>query len=288
VARLDSFDITACPKTWFDVDNDQNGWWDRDLVDCRGVPPPPPPPPPPRPPRRALTRRSGVGGGGGGSARQRVRPPCEPIECLPDKIYVHFDDPEELVEIEADYALMTVTEGAVVRALASGFVTHFCDARGRQALKLEADDGTNYYYADLSCYIGAVDRRVEVGEIIAKSAREAVPEITGGPQAKVLPVRAGDVSAPPKLRVVAPVFVEPPAPPPAPKRMWVKLIPIAPPPASPPQEWAVMRAPESGQSTAIAYLASLGALAALLYALSFAPKRPKPLKRRPKPKKRRK
>ena len=154
---------------------------------------------------------------------------------------------------------MTVVEGVMVRALASGTVAHFKDARGQLALKLEADDGTNYYYADLSRYVGAPNRRVKAGEAIAKSTRQAAPERRAGePQSKgTLPV--------------LPVFVGTAAEPTQPQRTWVKLVPIQPPPPAP----GVVRAPERRRIPAIAYVAGIGALAALIYALSRPPKRPK-------------
>lgn len=236
------------------------GWFAPEPV----VPPTPPPVSAPSPPRTIVTtRRSGGGGGGGGGSRAR-------IEYWMAQI-ARRTDPE--IESDSDYALMNITEGATVRALASGLVTRFHDARGRLALKLEADDGTNYYYADLRSYIGAADRRVKSGEAIAKSAREAVPEITRGDRTKALPARSGEVSTPPRLRAVAPVFVEPPVE--SSPRMWVKLVPVLSSPHTPkPLEWAgVLAPPERRRIPVIAYVAGIGALAALIYALSRPPKK---------------
>jgi hypothetical protein len=172
---------------------------------------------------------------------------------------------------------MTITDGATVRALADGLVTHFNDARGRSALKLEADDGTNYYYADLSGYVGITDRRVKAGDAVAKSAREATPEIT---RTKALP--SGGESAEPQLRVIAPVFVETPLPPPLlpapPPTRLVMLVPISPPPTN---EWAV-NTPTAAPTHPIVKVALFaGALAALILALSvLKPTSPLPGKRR--------
>lgn len=218
--------------------------------------------------RSIVTHRSG-GGGGSGSA-----------SLIPPKVYAHFPDPEESIESDSDYALMVIAGNATVRALASGRVTHFRDARGRSALKLEADNGTNYYYADLSGYVGVTDRRVEVGEAIAKSAREPVPEITRTPRTKILSATTSGMAEPSRLRTIAPVFVEPPAEPitvALPPRMWVKLIPLPAPPIALSDEWATVRAPDRPRSVTVAYVAGVGALVAFLCALSFAPKlwRPK-------------
>jgi hypothetical protein len=68
VARLDSWDVTAYAPTWFDIDIDQAGWWDRDLVPNPVVPPPPPPPSPPRirlqPAPQSFSSSGGISGGG--------------------------------------------------------------------------------------------------------------------------------------------------------------------------------------------------------------------------------
>jgi len=45
MARLGSWDLTGYPPTWFDVDNNIGGVWDRDAIPIPGAPPPPPPPP---------------------------------------------------------------------------------------------------------------------------------------------------------------------------------------------------------------------------------------------------
>jgi hypothetical protein len=104
VARLDSFDITACAHTWFDIDLEQNGWWDRDLVDCRVTPPPPPPPPPPPKPGplpffRRPSGTSDSGGGGSGSwwswVPLRPEPVCEPVYTMPDGSQVFDPDCRE-------------------------------------------------------------------------------------------------------------------------------------------------------------------------------------------------
>jgi hypothetical protein len=270
VARLDSFDITACPVTWFDVDLDQNGWWDRDLVDCRITPPPPPPPPPtPRPSRRSITRRGVRGGGGGGITRvARYCPPewllriTQPEECKPTE--------------ETDYALIHVTEGAVVRAMAAGVIESFVDEKGRSSVVLTTDDGTRYWYADIGAGTVANGERVEAGQPIARTKAGAppIPTITAT-SSRALPEHNAPPTKPAQV-----VFVETPLPPPPPLRRFV-LIPIHPPL---PKEWAGVTPPARQPAPVIVRaVASIGAVAVAIYVLSRLaqpPRRPPPKHRK--------
>jgi len=237
-------------------------------------PPAPTPPPPPlaaRPPSQVLSRISGGGGGGGGH-----RPPDWLLPYLA---------PEVTVEEESDYALIHVTEGAVVRAVAAGVVASFVDGKGRSSVVLTTDDGTRYWYADISVSAVADGTRVAIGQPIAraKANAPAIPTITPSPSRAALLPHEGGIQPPPSPPAQI-IFVE--SPPPPPPRRWVKLVPIrasllSAPPSSK-DEWATVRAPERHRNPAIAYVAGIGAFAALLYALSRLPVRPKRRKRRPK------
>lgn len=250
--------------------------------------PKPPPPTPPKP-KPALAQRSGGGGGGGGGDssgyRLRQHKLFDPLD--PPKVYLDLE--EQPVEPEVDYALINVVEDAVVRALAAGRVTHFRDARGRQALKLEADDGTNYYYANLSRYVGVNDRRVESGETIARSARESTPEIK-----RALPSATGGTLSlkPQQPRTITPVLVEPRIEPllesvPSsqtltPQRVLMRLIPI-----EPSNEWGTVTPPSATRVHPIVGAALfVGTLAAFFFVFSPTsdpPERKRKRKRRRKP-----
>ena len=252
------------------------GWIDRDFGSPFSIPPPPPPPPRPR---STISVRGGGGGGGasGGftpSARY-VPPPWLPQYIIP------FEEHEESVEsVEvADFALMhaTSSEGAVVKALASGRVETMLDAKGRSSILLTGDDGTRYWYADLGGTTVTDGDRVRAGQVIArtKSGAPSMPEIT--PSARRPELTTGmrePTQEPKKPKLAQVVFVEPlsKAPEPPPKRYAV-LIPIGePPPLSP----SALRAPIRAPASAIARtVMTAGLVAVLLYALvTFDPKPP--------------
>jgi hypothetical protein len=272
VTRPGSWDVTGCAATWFDVDNDQGGWFDVDLIDCQLVPPPPPPPPPsPRP----ITRRRTRGGGGGGISR---------IDYCPPEWLLRWAEPqEEECETDSDYALIHITEGAVVRALSAGTIESFVDDRGRSSVVLTADDGTRYWYADIGSSLVKDGARVRANQPIArtKANAPAIPRITSPGAPKALP--GHDEPPPPPAQVV---FVETPVPPPpvVPLRRF-RLVPLAPPPvlAAPPKEWAVSEPARTSMALRVAL--GVGAVAAFILALSMlgrrkTPSRPKRRQRR--------
>lgn len=135
------FDTDAVSWGWFDECGEDQGWFDRDLLVYPAVVPPPPPPPP-RPP--VPRRQVGSGGGSGGAGGTDWCPP--PDRCWPDWLPAYFlpntEEHEEVAE-EADYALVHITEGAVVRAMAAGIIESMIDGKGRQSIVLTADDGTD-------------------------------------------------------------------------------------------------------------------------------------------------
>jgi len=252
VARLGSWDVTAFTPTWFDIDLNQNGCWDHDLVPSPVLPPPPPPPPAPRP--RPARRRSRVSTGGGGSGSYR------PPDWLLNLIQPSEVEKKPSEKIEADYALIHITEGAVVRATAAGIVEAFVDSKGRSSVVLTTDDGTRYWYVDINANTVANGTRVLAGQPIARAKTDAppIPEITSSPS------RVHALPAPDALpsRPAQPVFVETPAPP---SRRFVLLIPVAP----TPQEWTDVTPPVRPAAPIVRVIIGVGAVAALLAALSL-------------------
>lgn len=241
-----------------------------------GISPPLPlPPSPKKKTRRPIIKRRRGGGGGGGGTRS--------IERLLDP-HVHFHDPEEAIEPkEADFALIHVNvPGATVKALADGSVEIFIDEKGRTSIVLSGDDGTRYWYADVGASAVRDGARVRAGQPIARTKLGAAPvppslvRRSGVHAALPSPER----SSPPKPAQI--VFIETPVPPPPPRRLF-KLVPVPAPPL-PPSEWAGVAPPERRRSTAIAYVAGIGALVALLFALNAF----KPSPRKPERKRRRK
>lgn len=236
------------------------------------VPAPSPPTPLPAPtkkkPQRSIVKRRGGSGGGGG----RIR-----IEWDPSKDYVYFPDPKE-AEAEADFVLLHMHgQGAPVKALADGNVELFVDEKGRQSIVLSSDDGTRYWYADVGASAVADGARVRAGQPIARTKPGAAPVppsivLHGANERAALPAPGRPPPSPKPAQVV---FVQPPPPPHAPPRRFVKLVPIAPPPTT----LGEIRAPEYRKSPVIAYVVGIGALVALLYALSRGPKKPKRRKR---------
>ena len=304
MARPGIFDTDGVPWGWFDTCGQDQGWFDRDLLTYPpSQPPPPPPPPPPRPPRQI-----GSGGGGGGAAIPYCPPdwlrPFFP-QYLPDECDDDGDD-------DADFALIHITEGAAIRALAAGVVESFVDDRGRSSLVLTADDGTRYWYADLGSYEVASGARVRARQLIARTKPGASPlpptMLAGGAGGETGP-RSIDGSAPPALppRGAAPpappntkpkqkpaqvVFVEappdpadaspsrPPTSPPRPALQIFKLVKV------PPVDDPVPPLPSPSVGTTILRTAArVGVIAAILYALSFLVPKKKPLPR-PRKKKR--
>lgn len=285
------FDTDAVSWGWFDVCGEDQGWFDRDLLVYPAVVPPPPPPPPPRPPR---PRPSGGGGGGGGAAT----PYCPP-DWLAYALLKLEDECDDLCgdEGEVDFALIHVTEGAPVRALASGVVESFVDDRGRTSLSLTTDDGARHWYADLGKVEVADGTRVRARQVIARTRPNAspLPAMTeplgvatlAAPPETASPASTGALlpphdpkpipdQEPPPSRPAQVVFVEappaapPPTPPPPPLRVY-RLLPIPTPPA-PQTEPA-----QPDQPTAAPILrtvAKLGLIAALIAALAWFDSRP--------------
>ena len=306
MARPGIFDTDGVPWGWFDTCGQDQGWFDRDLLTYPAVvPPPPPPPPPPRP----RPRPSGGGGGGGGFVPDGL---CPPSYYLPEPECE--EDPG--CDVDADYAIVHITEGATVRAMAAGVVDRLVDGKGRDSVVVTADDGTRYWYADVSEALVKTGSRVRRGQPIARAKEDnpTVPTITPSdarraallgpvrsPETPDAPVLAGSrdgappAALPPKSPKRPPaqvVFVEsppepesPPMPPPRapPVRLFklVKLPPAnethRPPPPPPPSTGAVI----------LRAAARVGVIAAILYALSFLipkkkrspPPRPKRTKR---------
>ena len=160
----------------------------------------------------SLSRRRGSGGASGGftpSARY-VPPPWLPQYIIP------FEEHEESVEsVEvADFALMhaTSSEGAVVKALASGRVETMLDAKGRSSILLTGYYGTRYWYADLGGTTVTDGDWVRAGQVIArtKSGAPSMPEIT--PSARRPELTTGmrePTQEPKKPKLAQVVFVEP-------------------------------------------------------------------------------
>ena len=291
------FDADAVPWGWFDDCGQDQGWFDRDLlVYPLAIPPPPPPPPPPPVPRRPRPNR--VTGGGNAVF-------VNPI-VLPDwirRFYVLPEIEEEQREEEADYALVHITEGVVVRAMAAGVVESMLDSKGRRSIVLTAADGTRYWYADIDKAVVKDGAHVQQGQPIARAKPNApsIPTVTTGESKRAaLPPAAGadaesellgePTDGPPPPPATPPaqpakkpppaqvVFVEaPPAPPPPGTRL-VQLVRVAPPPPPPPKKtWL----PSWAMTGAVA-----GVVAAVLYALSLLKSRRPPALPRPRKKKR--
>lgn len=166
--------------------------------------------------------------------------------------------------------------GVPVKALADGTIETFIDEKGRTSIVLSNDDGTRYWYADVGMSMFTNGARVRAGQPIARTKPGAAPVppslvLQGGARAALPSPR----QPPPKPAQI--VFVETPVPPP-PRKLF-KLVPIPALPA-PPKEWTVSAPPAPLRSTAIAYVASIGTLIALLFALSQAPKKSKRQKRK--------
>lgn len=305
MSRLGTFSLKAYPTTWFNDLATPAGWLPQDVVPLLGVvpPPPPPPPPPPRPPR---PRPSGGGGGGGGISGPYCPPdwllPYCPQYILPDEC----EDEDDECEDEADFALIHVTEGAAVRALATGIVESFIDDRGRTSLSLTTDDGTRHWYADLGKVEVKDGTRVRTGQVIARTRPGAPPlpamaEPTTGevfapalsaPGTALLPPHDAEPPEPPPSKPAQVVFVEappeaappmappPPRPIPPPLRAY-RLLPIPSPESAP----TPPPAPQSITSSPIVRaVARLGFVAAILAALAWFDSRrlPPPKSKRPK------
>ena len=202
MARLGSWDLTGYAPTWFDVDNDVNGWWDRDLVPGPSSPPPPPPPPPtpPQPAPRQTTPRSG---GYGSSYRfeyneswrerrkKREEPREEPYEQEWFREEVTEPDPIEKApandvepippqDDEVDYAILPIGANGLVRAMASGVVHYFVDSKAGPSAYVRADDGVRYFYAGVKPRLNGPEDgdRVEAGDSIGRSVGKTVQSRT--------------------------------------------------------------------------------------------------------------
>lgn len=312
MSRLGTFSLKAFPPTWFNDLATPAGWLPQDVVPLIVVIPPPPPPPPPPP--RPRPRPSGGGGGGGGSGGGEIAGPyCVPDWLLPYCPPYYIPEPEEPEPDEdADYALLHVTEGAVVRAMAAGVVESFVDDRGRTSVVLTANDGTRYWYADVGKALIQSGARVRHGEPIARTRVDApsipVPTITAPGESAELPPHAPDPAneevhalalppaetAPKPTKPAQTVFVEapsigpppaPPAPPSAPPTPRAyRLLPIKPPP-EPPE--AVYEQPNRTISPIVRAVAKIGIVTAILAALAWIdrrrPRPPGPKKRPPTP-----
>jgi hypothetical protein len=103
VARLGSWDIGGYGPTWFDIDANVGGWFDRDLIPQIKAPPPPPPPTPPAP---ILTGGGGgFGGGGGGGVSAYAYEDCEvEVEDCDPCADVVKEIVEEAKRLEAEVA----------------------------------------------------------------------------------------------------------------------------------------------------------------------------------------
>ena len=299
MARLDSFDVCAFKGTWFDIDFSPvgTGWWDRDLVPPPAVPPPPPPPPP-KPKPFKPTKAAGSGGGSGNLPSLPYRPPEWLEKWVGSQWLLPADEPEEQ-EPDTDFALLHISEGVSVKALADGVVESFVSDNGRTSVTLKAADGTRYWYADIGKLDVADGAHVRTGDVIAHAragspVEEVAPPLlpphdSGLPALPPLPVYDAppERKSPPPLKPTQVVFVEgppeEPLPLPAlpplpallpPPRMLVRLVPIAPPSA--PSEDTVR---PMVVRVAIS-LGVVGAIAALLYALSKIQPTPAPPKKK--------
>lgn len=301
MARPGLLDTCGVPWGWFDTCGQDQGWFDRDLLTYpEVVPPPPPPPPRPR-------RRPPVHAGGGNAVF--VSPYVLPDWLRPFFPQYQLFDEEEKEEAteESDFALIHVTEGAAVRAIASGVVESFVDDKGRSSLVLTDNDGTRYWYADLGSYAVKSGERVRPGQIIARTKSDvsvSVPTITtpSDPKMAALPPHvetttseeslalvhelASSPSEPKPPKPTQVVFVEAPpaaAPPkpdptPSPTRTYL-LLPIQ----SPPKPEAIPEQPDRlTASPIVRAVARLGFVAAILAALAWINSRRPPPPPRPK------
>lgn len=307
MSRLGTFSLKAYPTTWFNDLATPAGWLPQDVVPLLAVPPPPPPPPPPPHPRPPIVSGSGGGGGGGGISGP-YRPPDWLLPFIPPYYLPEIEEESESEE-DTDYAILHVTDGAVVRALAAGVVESFVNDASRTSVVLTADDGTRYWYADVGKTLIRNGARVRHGEPIARTKSDAstsVPTITTPNAAAALPAHVdaafegavsegalapiGDplpeqTATPPKptqvVFVEAPPQPEPyPIPPPPPPQRVYRLLPVqqpaalVPPPPNPPLT----------ASPIVRAVARFGIVAAILAALAWIDgKRSLPPNKRPPP-----
>ena len=253
------------------------------------IPPKPIPPPPPPPPKPKPFRPSKVTGSGGGSGILPSVPYCPPEWLKPWIADYRVQIEETVVEVETDFALLHVTPGAPVRALAAGVVETFIDQRGRASLTLLSDDGTKYWYAEVGTHVVSSGVRVKAGEVLAytKSGEAIAPTIT--PLA-LPPASIESESIAPELPPVALparptqiVFVQAPQPvffsqAATSDRILVRLVPVGA-AAPPPPELEPPSANSVIARVAIS-VGVVGAIAVLLYALSTIQPAPPPKKKR--------
>ena len=224
-------------------------------------------------------------GSGGGSGVVPSSPYCPPEWLKPWLLLYEVQIEETVVEVETDFALLHVTPGAPVRALAAGVVETFVDQRGRASLTLLSDDGTKYWYAEIGTRVVTDGVRVKIGEVLAytKSGAPTAPTIVPLLQAPAdEPVEAPLLEAALPVKPTQIVFVEAPMPAPPPPRLLVRLVPIgvaAPPEPEPPTPGSIL-------VRAAISIGVVGAIAVLLYALSTIQPAPTPPKRRKRKRKR--
>ena len=293
MARLDSWDVCAFQPTWFDVNFSPagTGWWDRDLV-----PPPVVPPPPPKPKPKPLPPTRGSGGGGGGSGVGGLAPYNPPEWLKPWLLQFYSETEVEAEEVETDFALLHVTPGTPIRALAVGVIESFVDIKGRTSVALVADDGTKYWYAEIGTRIVADGVRVKVGEVIAHTEsgtlaapaitpKELLPPTTTVAEMPLLPAAPPpEPSAPKPVQIVfvqAPEPAPPPLPPlpplpPQPPLTRYILVPVRPPEAPHPPE----KTPSVWESPVLRVAAVAGFFVILLAIASAQPPPPPRRKRR--------
>ena len=207
MARPGIFDTDGVPAGWFDECGQDQGSFDRDLLTYPTVVPPPPPPPRPHRDLRNDARAVVVEGEMEGKGEMEGEGPStgasRPSWLAAFYVFPEIETVDEVVD-EVDYAVVHVTEGAVVRAMAAGVVEPFIDSKGRQSVVLTADDGTRYWYADIGVSLVESGGRVIHGQPIARAKRGAstVPTITQNSKPAALAGPPGEPengSAPPPL-----------------------------------------------------------------------------------------
>jgi Peptidase family M23 len=241
------------------------------------VPPKPVPPRPPRPlPQRPIAPKET-----GGNA---VFITGVQLTQLPKWMLALYDEPKEEKEVVADLAIMHVTaQGAAVKAIAAGTVETHVDAKGRESVVLNAEDGTRYWYADVGTTDVKDGAQVKVGDVVAhtKSNARPLPDMIAPREGPRLMLKTSH-EKPEELPPTKPaqiVFVEPPREEmyPATKK-YVRLVPLA---EAPPLE---VLPSSTTASNVLRALVPIGVVAAILWAVSLFEQRPKPKK----PKKKRK
>jgi hypothetical protein len=156
MARLGSFDIQAYGPTWFDVDNDMGGRFDRDLIPMPAAPPPPPPPPP----RRVFG--SPTGGWWPGL------PPAE-LEAYVDQAIADTIFPaiaEEAAAVAECWRreIYPIAVEGEIRAVATGVARYH-----ETSILLDAFDGRRFLYQPVANPVGR-DRVVCEGELLGYTA----------------------------------------------------------------------------------------------------------------------